>query len=243
MNAVAPFLPPLIAEARAAERAVLAADDDAVHRLRGALRALRSVLRPLARSPVQRAGVNTLRGLFAATSALRDGEVQRVLLARLAARWPGLRPGVWEETDEGLLLARLAAGELEAALRALEVEAPSAPRAGLRRQADVLWGRVRRALRRALDDGGAARWHAARLALKRYRCWVKAFGSALPGRHRRRLQDLLPLQQALGEANDWSLLLAALESAPGWGEAWRLAAAQELLACAARRRRLARPWA
>ncbi len=219
-------------EARAASpRLADAADTEALHDFRVALRRLRSALRayaPYLRGGVKKSLARELRALAAATGGGRDAEV---LLAWVEAQTehivPRERTGVaWlvgalqQRRDEGYAAVRADVAPrfdvLEAGLRT-GLEVYSVPmrlgeRRSVRTLAQALAGLVREhaeelgaKLAQVLAVSDEEPAHDARISTKRLRYLLDPLRDRLPGA-RELLRELKELQDALGELHDLQVL-------------------------------------
>lgn len=204
-----------------------AADEEAVHDLRVALRRIRTVLEvgrdvlgPFHADEVRAA----LRDVMKATGALRDEEVLRDVLSKLGVdradvtSWLESR-GRREARLRSALLARIRRGDVErgrqllAAMLAFRVK-PSRDRdlaKVARRAVERARKRVERRRGAAFDDVVAL--HELRIAYKRLRYTVETFSEALPGDVASMAPAAARFQGRLGDLHDVDVALACVRRA------------------------------
>lgn len=206
---------------------------DAVHDLRLALRVLRTVLLFFRGSET----ADTLRRHLARSYRLsreaRELEVALDGLALLQVRHPlALNVDLaWAralQCERSSLLPRLQPDLVSALALLLSFLAGADALLDKRRlrklarmQAKHLWQKVQDKLLRAFKSGKRTHWHAARLAIKRYRGWGVQFAPLLKQRTRKRVKILLFVQGLLGELNDWGALAQRLQAEGALAKAWR----------------------
>lgn len=206
---------------------------DAVHDLRLALRALRTVLLFFRGSETADTLRRHLAGSYRLSREARELEVALDGLALLQVRHP-LALSIdlaWARAlqyERSSLLPRLQPGLLPALALLLPFLADADALLDKRRlrklarmHAKCLWQKVQGKLQRALNSGKPAHWHAARLAIKRYRGWGVQFAPLLKRRTSKRVKALLSVQGLLGELNDWQALAQRLLAEGALAKAWR----------------------
>lgn len=209
-----------------------AADD--VHRARVAARRLRSLLKTFARvldRPAVRLLRLDLRSFAQAYGAVREADVRRELLLRLARDSSAVSPAEFRRLDAALTGA--AAGARDALRERVEDPAwPALIRAMARQQrqpglvprADIAWPGLfallerpwRKAMRLAAsgpDD--AAGLHELRLALKHCRYALEPVADLAPRPGARLMRRLRAVQDALGDHRDTLLALDWVEQESG----------------------------
>ncbi len=206
---------------------------EAVHDLRLALRALRTVLLFFRGSETADALRRHLAGCYRLSREARELEVALDALALLQRCHPRALSVdlAWAralQQARNRLLPRLQP-DLVAALALLLPFLAGADalldklrlRKLARMQAKCLWQKVQAKLQRALGSGKPAHWHAARLAIKRYRGWGVQLAPLLQRRTRKRVKALFSVQGLLGELNDWQALVQRLQAEGALAKAWR----------------------
>jgi CHAD domain-containing protein len=204
---------------------------DPVHDLRVSIRRLRALFRAsrLACLKTVRPGsVKSLRGLMGMLSRFRDLQVQQVMLAPLASRFPCLedymaRLRASEESARNLLSGRLSsfdepllAGEVEAMATRLG-QVSEAGRCGGRaagRISDHLAGAHRRllSLRSAIESADPSAIHRLRVAFKKYRYLVEPLAPLSANPDPSALARMHDLQGAMGDIQDLAVLMRGLRS-------------------------------
>jgi CHAD domain-containing protein len=216
---------------------------EVVHDLRVALRRCRSLAAGLAEvdsDPAWREMRRASRKLFRRLGELRDLQVLKEWVGRLADESDPVRQAIWEvfAAREPELKQQAAhalssfdrrkwlgwSGTLEQRSRRLAPDGLVAQHLALQR-----WEEARALHRRALRSRSAPAWHALRIGLKRFRYTVENF---LPQRHAEWSQDLKRVQAQLGDVHDLDVLLETLpEAGPALDDAaaarWREAIARE----------------
>ncbi|MGL6072132.1 CHAD domain-containing protein [Craterilacuibacter sp.] len=213
--------------------------DEAVHTLRLGLRALRTLLCFFRGKPLADAIRCQLAACYRMSSSARELEVGLGLLPTLSAHHPAALVAIRHQwisdlqCERSVLLLSLQPS-LQAALAmlmALLADTEASPdkyrqRKRVRRHARRLNQRVQHCLQRALKSGKVLHWHAARLAIKRYRLWCEQFAAVMEPHSRRRSEALRPLQLLLGEFNDLENFRQSLAKAGPLYKAWRSIIAQ-----------------
>lgn len=212
----------------AVPRVVRAADDEAIHDLRVAIRRLRTLLK-MSRKLFGRWQVDVVRRAFAdvmrATGDLRDEEVLEETLERASeqpafGQWVSARKAR-EEKLRRAVVTRLERGELDRArvlLKALLVFPVKPERdVDLARFARRTVERARRAVegRRDVSVDDADGLHDLRIAYKELRYSIELLADALPIDARAMLEPATVFQKRLGELHDVDVALDVVRHGRG----------------------------
>jgi CHAD domain-containing protein len=226
----------------ASTRALSAADEDAVHDLRVALRRTRTVLE-VGRSvlggfhadEVRRA----LRDLQSGSGALRDEEVLLDLVSSLKVdlsevlAWLEARKRR-EHRLRGALRRKLRDGELERARRLLAALVAFRIKPARERRLTKFARRAVEDARREVDRRRATAMndaeglHRLRIAYKRLRYTIEAFAGVLPDHLAALAQPAARFQGQLGQLHDADMAIASVRAARGLSDAARAALLGEL---------------
>jgi CHAD domain-containing protein len=235
--------------AAAIPRVLNAADDEAIHDLRVAIRRLRTLLK-LARPIFGRFHADAARVAFTvihrATGALRDEEVLEETLEEVASTSPTfeawkMRRRALERSLRRRVVSGLRGGDLSRARKLLQalVALPVAPRRDrpaaklARRAIEGARRRVERLRDVSTDDGVAL--HELRIAYKELRYAAELLADALPVDLAAMAVPAAKFQKRLGEIHDADMAIAALKRSRGIGPGARAEVLAALGALRARR--------
>lgn len=236
-----------------APRVLRAADDEAIHDLRVAIRRMRTLLK-MSRSLFGRWHTDVVRNAFRevmqATGELRDEEVLEETLADLskASEAEDRELGAWIEERKPLeaalrqaVVARIERGDLDRArllLKALLVFPVEPDRnEDLARFARRTVERARRKVesKRDVEVTDVVGMHDLRIAYKELRYSIELLADALPIDARAQLEPATVFQKRLGELHDVDMATEVIQEAKGLSPAARRQALSSLAALRTKR--------